>query len=152
MLSRMTTALAAVGAAALLGGCSFANPITTQMEYAPSDGVRVELAENVSFENLMILAPTEDAEGHLLGGVVNNSQTDVTAEITLEGGPSFEFDLGAGDEVNFTDAGLTPASVDAPPGATLPAEVSAPGLGAELVQIPVLDGTLPAYERYLERH
>ncbi|WP_418607369.1 hypothetical protein [Georgenia sp. SUBG003] len=54
--------------------------------------------------------------------------------------------------MNFTRATLTPDSVDAPPGATLPATASSPGAGAVDVFVPVLDGTLPAYETYLERH
>ncbi|MFH5821243.1 hypothetical protein [Georgenia sp. AZ-5] len=43
----------------------------------------------------------------------------------------------------------------APPGATLPATVAVAGVGpAEVVEvpIPVLDGTLPAYARYLRAH
>lgn len=149
---RHTSATAALLLA--VTGCSAANPITTQMSYAPSDGIRVQLSDDVSAENLMILTRGEGREGHLLGAVVNRSETEgATVVIELAGdGPVYEFDLGPEDHINFTDEELTPASVDDPPGATLPATVSAEGVGAQEVFIPVLDGTLPAYERYLERN
>ncbi|MPV36303.1 hypothetical protein [Georgenia subflava] len=151
-MARPTRSLTAAALLATLAGCSVANPITTQLEYAPSDGVRVELSENVSAENLMILTRGEGREGHLLGAVVNRSDEDVAVEIELAGGPVYDFDLGPQDVVNFADAELTPASVDDPPGATLQATLSLDQAGSQEAFIPVLDGTLPAYERYLERN
>jgi len=137
-----------------VGGCSAVNPITTQMSYAPSDGIRVQISDEVSAENLMILTRGEGREGHLLGAVVNRSLTEgATVVIELAGGgPVYEFELGPDDHINFTDEDLTPASVDEPPGGNLPAIVSAEGAGAQEAFIPVLDGTLPAYDRYLKRN
>ncbi|WP_418607179.1 hypothetical protein [Georgenia sp. SUBG003] len=130
-------------------GCSAANPITTQMSYAPSDGVRVQLSDDVSAENLMILTRGEDQEGHLLGAVVNRSTdpSTVTVTVELDGGSTYTFDLGPSENVNLTDEDLTPTRVDAPPGATLPGTVSASNAGSQDVDIPVLDGTIPPVRR-----
>jgi len=145
---RASVTLAIVLAAA---GCSTASPITTQRSYAPSDGVRVQLSDGVSAENLMVLTRGEGKEGLLLGGVVNRSTSGptVTVTIKLDGGSVYTFNLGPKGNVNFSDEDLMPTSVDAPPGATLPATVSASNAGSQDVDIPVLDGTIPPYSDYL---
>ena len=145
-------ALATLGGTLLLAGCSVANPITTAQPYAPSDGIRVALTDDVSVENLMVLTKGKGQEGHLLGAVVNRSGENVEVTFTIgEGGASVPVRVDAGDEVNFTDAGITTQSVDAAPGATVPATVSMPSAGDTQVQIPVLDGTIPPYDEYLDQ-
>src|SRR5690625_1260084 len=61
---RLVRGAAAIGAAALLAGCSWMTPIQTAELYAAGDGVRVEIGvPEVRVENLMVLAAEEGAEG-----------------------------------------------------------------------------------------
>lgn len=145
-------ALAALGGTLTLAGCSVANPITTADPYAPSDGIRVAVTDEVSVENLMILTGGEGEEGHLLGAVVNRSEEDVEVSFAIgDGGASVPVRVDAGEHVNFTDAGITTQSVDAAPGSTVPATVSMPSAGDAQVAIPVLDGTIPPYDEFLDQ-
>ncbi|GAA4287063.1 hypothetical protein [Georgenia daeguensis] len=145
-------ALAALGGTLTLSGCAVANPITTAEPYAPSDGIRVAVSDEVVVENLMILTEGEGQPGHLLGAVVNRSGEDVEVSFTIgEGGATVPVRVDAGEHVNFTDAGITTQSVDAEPGATIPATVSMPSAGDAQVEVPVLDGTIPPYDEYLDQ-
>ncbi|UNX55270.1 hypothetical protein MF406_03065 [Georgenia sp. TF02-10] len=143
-------AAACLGVAATLGGCSASNPITTQYSYAPSDGVRVGLTEEVRVENLLVLTEGEGAPAHVLGAVVNHSGED--AEVSLrfgEAGAEVPVRVGADETVRLSEEGVT-VDVEAVPGSMLPATVGASGVGGTEVQVPVLDGTLPEYEHYLD--
>jgi len=143
-------ALIALGGTLTLAGCSVASPITTAHPYAPSDGIRVAVTDEVAVENLMILTEGEGQEGHLLGAVVNRSGEDVEVSFSFEGGSgSVPVRVDAGDFVNFTDAGITISNVDAAPGATVTTTVSAPTAGDTEVHVPVLDGTIPPYDEFL---
>ena len=152
-MSRWKRASATLVLVLAAAGCSTANPITTQRSYAPSDGVRVQLSDDVAAENLMILTRGEGQEGHLLGGVANRSTggPTVTVTIELDGGSVYTFALGPNENVNLTDEDLMVTRVDAPPGATLPGTVSASNAGSQEVDIPVLDGTIPPYDQFLEQ-
>lgn len=150
--TRRTSLIAAatLGTSLVLGACSVANPITTKGPYAASDGVRVELTDGVSVENLMLLSEGEGEPGHLLGAVVNLTTEPVQVTITLgEDGSPIPVRVPAEGTVNFTDADITEESVPVAPGANLPSSVSAGGAGALSVAVPVLDGTIPPYDEYL---
>ncbi|WP_043499256.1 hypothetical protein [Georgenia sp. SUBG003] len=141
----------ALGGTLTLAGCSVASPITTAKPYAPSDGIRVAVTDEVSVENLMILTDGEGEEGHLLGAVVNRSGERVEVSFSFEGGgSSVPVRVGAGEHVNFTEAGITVPGVDAAPGATVATTVSEPAAGGTDVQVPVLDGTIPPYDEFLD--
>lgn len=151
-IRRTPLATAVVVGALALAGCSVANPITTAMPYAPSDGVRVEVTDGVTVENLMVLTDGEGEEGHVLGAVVNRSSEDVEVTITLgEDGGSVPVDVAAGESVNLAEAGITTAAVGAAPGAVLDATVGATGSGDVAAAVPVLDGTIPPYDEYLDQ-
>ncbi|MFH5824936.1 hypothetical protein [Georgenia sp. AZ-5] len=145
------TVIAAAVLVAGLTGCSVANPITTQIPYAPSDGIRVSVTNGVSVENLMILTEGEGEPAHLLGAVANNSTEPISITFALgDSGQPIPVRAGSGDTVNFTGAGISTATGEGAPGSTLPATVSADGVGDIEVEVPVLDGTLPPYDEYLE--
>lgn len=55
-LMRMT---AAAGALLVLTSCALTTEAITQKPYAPSDGIRVQLDNDVVFENLMIVSDAE---------------------------------------------------------------------------------------------
>ncbi|GAA4414564.1 hypothetical protein GCM10023169_00040 [Georgenia halophila] len=148
------TRLAALGAAAvatLVGGCSFANPITTAQAYAPSDGIRVPISDEVSVENLLVLTEGAGETGYVLGAVVNHTSEEVEVSLTLgEEAAPIPVTVEPEGEVNFTGAGLTLEEVAVAPGATLTSVVSTGSAGELAVDVPVLDGTLPPYDRYLD--
>lgn len=143
------TAAVVVGSALSLGGCTFANDITTLGPYAASDGVRVEVGDGVSVENLMVLTEGGGAEAYVLGSIVNRTREEV--EVTLDiAGAQAPFTLGPGETVNLTEERLTAQSVAEAPGATTPGTVSSSGSGTVEVSVPVLDGTIPPYDTYLD--
>lgn len=143
-----------VGAAAvtaLAGGCAVMNPITTAHPYAPSDGIRVPLNQALVVENLMVLTDGDGTSGHILGAVVNRSNEPAEVSLTIgEGGSPIPVRIDAQDEVNLTNAGITAESLEAEPGAVVPSVVSSESSGDMTVQVPVLDGTIPPYDDYLE--
>lgn len=151
-IRRSAIAAAVLGVGLVLGGCAVANPITTQFSYAPSDGVRVQAADGVSVENLLVLTEGEGKPGHLLGAVVNHTTQDVRVTLTVGQGSAIPVRVPAEGEVNLTDQKATTSSVSVPPGATVPATVSADGTGEISVEVPVLDGTIPPYDEYLQQH
>lgn len=145
--------LLAIGAVAAITGCA---PITTQLPYSASDGVRVELGEQVKAENLMIVTSSEGGPGVLLGGLTNLGRQP--AEVSLQVGvqvvdlpiePGQTVLLGA-DAVAQDGAAevaeVSIASVPAPPGGTADVEIATPESGAVAVAVPVLDGTLKPYD------
>lgn len=143
--ARALAILAVPLAAGLLGGCGFASPIQTQQTYAASDGVRVQLSDDVRIENLLLLTAAEGEPGRLLGAVVNGSGDDATVSIDV-GGEVTEVHVAAGQTANLADEEPL-AAVGAAPGATI--EVSIEFAGTTVRAIPVLDGTIPPYDEYL---
>lgn len=145
----LAAAALVVGSLALTG-CSVVNPITTQGPYAPSDGVRVEVADRVSVENLMVLTAGKGEVGRVLGAVVNRSGKDVEVTLDLgEDGRPIPVGVAAGETVNLTDADISLAKVPVAPGAVLDSLIGATGSGDVAVPVPVLDGTIPPYDEYL---
>ena len=62
MTRRVLGAAAAAALALTMTGCAFASPVSTQLDYAPSDGARVVLSQGgaqVRVENMMILTAGE---------------------------------------------------------------------------------------------
>ncbi|MFD1505435.1 hypothetical protein FE374_02220 [Georgenia yuyongxinii] len=148
-IRRSAIAATMLGAALVLAGCSVANPITTQMEYAPSDGIRVEVADGVVVENLMVLTESEGGEGHVVGAVVNRSRENALVTLSLGEGNGVPVRVPAGKTANLLDDGVRIASVDVAPGGLLPSTVGLED-GAQIsVSVPVLDGTIPPYDEVL---
>ncbi|MDT0165904.1 hypothetical protein Q9R32_10075 [Actinotalea sp. AC32] len=145
---RWRTPGALLASSIVLSACAFTQPIPAR-DMALGDGVRVELSEDISAENLMILTRGQGERGHLLGAVANRSDRTVQVSIDPGGGGAFTIDAPARSKVNLTHAGLVIEAVAMAPGATQPTTVSSPATGAFAVEVPVLDGTLPHYDRFL---
>lgn len=144
--------VAAAACAVVLAGCS---PIQTQRAYAPGDGVRAEVGEQVRAENLMVVTEAEGEPGVLLGALTNvgDAATDVTLAV---GGASETIALEAGQTVLLSSPDATERAslgivdvvidaVPAPPGALTDVELATPESGSVTVAVPVLDGTLSQY-------
>lgn len=134
----------------VLSGCAFIGPPSPARDMALGDGARVELSEDLSAENLMILTRGQGERGHLLGAIANRSDQAVQVSIDPGDGDAFTIDAPARSKVNLTHAGPVIEAVEMAPGATQPTTVSSPRAGAFTVEVPVLDGTLPHYDRFLD--
>jgi hypothetical protein len=146
---RSARALAVPAAVALilgLAGCSATNPMTTQWEYDPSDGVGETLGD-VHFGNLIVLTADEGSPGTLVGFVGNRGDQDLQVTIEFEGS-STEVELARGETVLLgpdRDDSLDIDSVGARPGSKVEAVLSTDRGGSSTLLLPVLDGTLPEY-------
>jgi hypothetical protein len=151
-LPRLIT-VAAAGLALALTGCS---PITTTKPYAASDGIRVQLGDQVRGQNLMIVTSAEGEAGVLLGGLVNDGSTATNVTVTV-GSETVQLALEAGQTVLLSAPDATPtstlgveevliSSVPGPPGSLTDVRIETPEAGSVTVGVPVLDGTLESYE------
>lgn len=147
---RIAAALLLSGATALgVGACS---PITTMQPYNPSDGVRGVLGTQISTDNLMILTDAEGSQGLLLGGVTNKSGDEAQVSFAVDGA-SGALDVTVPSHSTLLlgpehEEVIVP-SVPAPPGAVVKMTVSTAQSGSITLSVPVLDGTLPAYDPYV---
>lgn len=143
---RLVRGAAAIGAAALLAGCSWMTPIQTAELYAAGDGVRVEIGvPEVRVENLMVLAAEEGAEGAVYGALVNDTSEELTIGVTIGDG-GIEMPVAANDSVLLgVDEEVVIPAVPGPPGGVVEATLSAEGQGSVPATVPVLDDTLPQY-------
>ncbi|AEE44735.1 hypothetical protein [Cellulomonas fimi] len=147
---RLLALTGVVAAGLLLSGCSATNPLTTQDEYSASDGVRVTLGD-VRASNLLVLSAAEGEIGVLHGALINDGDQDETVTLTFEGAEPTTVELPGGATVlldGSDDEGHADVPVDAvaaPPGGTVPLTVATASSGAQTLEVPVLDGTLPEY-------
>ncbi len=154
-LSRLAV-IATTGLALALAGCS---PITTAKPYAASDGIRVQLGDQVRGQNLMIVTGAEGEAGLLLGGLVNDGSTATNVTVTV-GSETVRLAIDAGETVLLSAPDATPtstlgveevliASVPGAPGSLADVRLETPEAGSVTVGVPILDGTLGSYEALL---
>ncbi|MBD5786680.1 hypothetical protein IF650_10865 [Cellulosimicrobium terreum] len=127
-------------------------PATTTKPYAPSDGIRVDLTDDVRGLNLMVVSVGEGEPGNLVGAFSNDSTEDVDVQVAPEGGAALQVPVAAGGAVYLgSEDGFaaTFGSVDVPPGAVLPVTIELSTGESAAVSLPVLDGTLEEYAELL---
>jgi hypothetical protein len=145
------TGVIAAGAAAgalFLAACA---PTTTNLEYAPSDGARVEISDELLGHNLLVVSEGDGAQGAVVGALSNRSGEDVTFVLEAEGAFPVDVPVAAGQTVYLgTDDGFEALldTVSVAPGGDLESSLTA-GDTTEEFFLPVLDGTLPEYADYL---
>jgi hypothetical protein len=149
-----TIALAAVSAtgALLLAACS---PTTTDLNYAPSDGVVVSVLgeENRDLRgiNLMVVSAAEGEAGNVLGALANETADDTSFTLEAPGASPVTVAVPAGGTVYLgteTGEAVQLDTVGAQPGDYLDAVLTV-GSDSKEFQLPVFDGTLPEYADYL---
>jgi hypothetical protein len=141
-------AASAAAGALLLAACA---PTTTTLPYAPSDGARVNISDEVRGLNLMVVSEGDGAEGAVLGALANDSAEDVTFVLEAEGAAAVTVPVAAQQTVYLgTEDGIEALldTVVAAPGGDLEASLTAGDVTREFF-LPVLDGTLPEYADYL---
>lgn len=143
--TRIAPALALAAAVALgTTGCGLIVPQATTYEYAPSDGIDIDLP-GVDVRNLLLVAGPSSTNVVFTG--VNNGDADerVTLNIAQEGSQS-------ANKVFTVEPGVTAFGVDdqeileltLDPGSMVTAFVASNGTEIER-QVPVVDGSLDEY-------
>jgi hypothetical protein len=139
---------AVLAVALALAGCSATNPIQTDRQYAPGDGVRVQVGD-VRAENLLAVTSAAGARGALSGALVNSGRTDTDVTITV-GDSSTTVTVPSGSSVLIGTGSSVGQKVPLPtvtaaPGALLDVVLATPAGGTVHVQVPVLDAANPQY-------
>ncbi len=142
----------ALAAAVVLGatGCSMISPQATQIEYAASDGINLNVGD-LDVRNALIIADEDGEDGNLVVAIVNTTSDSQTLQLEIHttGAPITEsIRVPANSTVSLGTADTDPLlleGIDTMPGATLEVAFSASGSGAVLGTVPVLDGELPQY-------
>ncbi len=149
-MKSLVIASAAV-AVATLAGCSYVNPITTQEYYAASDGIHLEV-DDVEAQNLIVFTTGAGEPAVLTGSLVNRGTEDVTLDVYFDAEARTTVTVLAGQSVALSPidgvevAGTSPVL----PGLTTQVRVDTDASGYFSVIVPVLDGTLPAYEPLID--
>jgi len=127
---------------------SACSPIETDRPYSPSDGLRVDLTDELRGLNLMVVSAAEGEPGTLIGAFANDSSEDVEFDVLPDGGAALTVPVAAGETVYLgAEDGFEAmfGRVDAAPGAVLPVTVSVSSGEEKALSLPVLDGTLEEY-------
>ncbi|QAY69173.1 hypothetical protein [Xylanimonas protaetiae] len=142
--ARTIALLAAAGVLALTA-CS---PTTTINPYAPSDGVRVDLSNDLRGVNLLVVAAEQGGEGVVHGAFANHTDETVTFTLTVDGAAPVEVDVDPSSTVTVGTEDGEQVVLDAvaeAPGSFVDATLEAGGESRQF-QLPVLDGTLDEYK------
>lgn len=137
--------VAVIGAVALVG-CSTVNPIITQKDYAPSDGLQVQIGD-VRALNLLIITTGEGEPASLTGSLHNAGESAEDIIFALDGQHGVSVSVPAGALVKLSldgDASVV-APAPAAPGRIATISIQSDDTGVITTPVPVLDGTLPAY-------
>ncbi|MFD5601053.1 DNA modification methylase [Leucobacter sp. NPDC058333] len=148
----------AVAAAIALGatGCSLIAPQATLIPYAPSDGVNVNVGD-IDVRNIMLVADESGENFNVVFGAANRSGGPQDLTITFTGTESQEasadFTLPTGNTLfGYPEGDEKPVLVSLDGlavGSTIEAYFQLPGASEVSYKVPVLDGTLKEYERYV---
>ncbi|PRI10555.1 DNA modification methylase [Leucobacter massiliensis] len=157
MKTRLATSVALAAALALgMTGCSLIAPQGTLKPYAPSDGIDLNV-ESVDVRNILLVQDESGENFNVVFGAVNRTTQPQQLAITFagEGGKQAraEFTIPTGSSLfGDPDGEQTPVLVSIPglePGATVRAYFQAPGADEVEREVPVLDGTLEEYRKYV---
>lgn len=146
-MKSLVSAGAVVAAALALAGCSYVNPITTQDNYAASDGTQL-LTEDFEALNLIVVSAGEGEPGALIGRVYNDTDEEIEFEISFDAETATTVPVPARSSVELTPLDGVEVPGTSPVMAGLLAEVGfATGAnGFHTVLVPVMDGTLAEYQ------
>lgn len=155
MLGRWVSSVAAGALLVVaLTGCTFGARIANLEPYHPSDGVGVTMGD-VAVRNAMLIA-NDSGSATLVMTVVNRGDEDVV--VNFQYGPdssrqTISVDVpGGASLVRVGDDPGTMVVLEDPeliPGALFEVYAEYGEIPGEIMQVPVLDGTLPEYELYV---
>jgi hypothetical protein len=134
-----------------LAGCSAVNPITTTLHYAASDGLQVQIGDARGL-NLLVVTTAAGAPAVLTGSVYNPDSTELTLTISIDGKTTTNVTVPAGMTTQLgPEAGQVLVTGAAPvaPGLIAQITISSSVSGSFATPVPVVDGTLPQYQKVL---
>ncbi len=147
---KLAIAAAAIGVGLLsVTGCGFVNAQQTTHQYSASDGIKADLGP-LQLRNILIIASGENEPGRVIGAVFNQSSSDATLTLSGANGAQTEIPVKANSETYLNDTAdaaiLSTAGVI--PGGLTPITIRS-GSDSATINVPVVDGTLPEYAKYL---
>ncbi len=147
---KLAIAAAAIGVGLLsVTGCGFVNAQQTTHQYSASDGIKADLGP-LQLRNILIVASGENEPGRVIGAVFNQSSSDATLTLSGANGAQTEIPVKANSETYLNDTAdaaiLSTAGVI--PGGLTPITIRS-GSDSATINVPVVDGTLPEYAKYL---
>ncbi|MBT2584709.1 hypothetical protein [Arthrobacter sp. ISL-95] len=147
---KLAIAAAAIGVGLLsVTGCGFVNAQQTTHQYSASDGIKADLGP-LQLRNILIVSSGEKEPGRVIGAVFNQSGNDVTLTVSGANGAQTEIPVKANSETYLNDTAdaaiLSTAGVV--PGGLTPVTIRS-GSDSATINVPVVDGTLPEYAKYL---
>jgi len=147
----------AAGVLVSVAGCSFNPSPDTLQSYAPSDGVGVDLNfgkahrnEALKIRNFLIV--TDGTQSALFGTVINSGDKPESLNIQLgsDSAQQQTFSIEAGQTFVFDQSNKTTLPLPTKAGETVKiAVVAAGGNINEVMDVPVLDGTIDYYKNLL---
>lgn len=147
---KLAMAAVAIGAGLLsVTGCGYINAQQTSHQYAASDGVKADLG-SLQLRNMMIVSTAEDKPGRVIGAVFNQSSSDATLVINGANGAQTSIPVKAKSQTYLnedSDAAILSTS-GGKPGSLVTVSISTGSDSAKL-QVPVMDGSLVEYQKYL---
>jgi len=147
---KLAIAAAAIGVGLLsVTGCGFVNAQQTTHQYSASDGIKADLGQ-LQLRNMLIVASGEKESGRVIGAVFNQSNSDATLTISGADGAQTEVPVKAKSEtyLNEESDSAVLSTAGAAPGGLAKVTVRS-GSDSAQINIPVVNGTLPEYQKYL---
>lgn len=140
---RRVLAASTLVSVAALAGCAV--PPSEVVNYPASDGVDLSMG-SLQADNLLVLTAAENDPGTLIGALTNNGDQAMTVKLGLPDSPT-SVPVAAHSTTLIGPQHTTIAlnSVPAAPGALVELSIASDVAGTTSVQVPVLDGSLPAY-------
>jgi len=155
--ARLVSAVVLASAVAFgSAGCGLMTPQATMYQYAPSDGVSIDVSETLKVRNALIIVNDDETAFNFTMTTVNDDESDQTMVITLVidgeritqevilpprltlfGNPEKEQET-----VVFSD-------LDVKAGQTVEAFFAVNGSGEVRQYVPILDATLKEYKPYV---
>ncbi|MGW9415969.1 hypothetical protein [Arthrobacter cupressi] len=147
---KLAMAAVAIGAGLLsVTGCGYINAQQTSHQYAASDGVKADLG-SLQLRNIVIVSTGTDKPGRVIGAVFNQGSSDATLVIDGANGAQTSIPVKAKSEtyLNEDSDSAILSSTGGNPGSLVTVSIASGSETAKL-QVPVMDGSLVEYQKYL---
>ena len=147
---KLAMAAVAIGAGLLsVTGCGYINAQQTSHQYAASDGVKADLG-SLQLRNIVIVSTGTDKPGRVIGAVFNQGSSDATLVIDGANGAQTSIPVKEKSEtyLNEDSDSAILSSTGGNPGSLVTVSIASGSETAKL-QVPVMDGSLVEYQKYL---
>lgn len=146
---RIAASLAVAALAFGVTSCGAINEQATNMDYAASDGVNVDVAD-AKVRNLMFVTNSDDTEARLIGSVINAGDSALTLSVKAENTAPVSIQVPADGTIKLEDDKNEQIikNLGIPAGQHAPSVFTVAGENVEF-SVPVVDGTLAEYRDFV---